>query len=100
MNVSPRNISIIMHSYVASLFNSNFILVRPIEEMGEILVRNFPDLLIVDTFQGLISCSDEFINNQMRIENGSSTYCIRITKELRCKFLERDDLEFNFSRLF
>ena len=96
----PKDISIIMHSYAASLFNNNYILVKPLKIMGEILIRNFPDLWIIKRFGDLIGCSDDIINNHVGIEKNAPIYCIKITEELKEKYRTRDDLKFRYFRVY
>jgi hypothetical protein len=95
----PGNISILMHSYACSLFNNDYILVRPLREMGKILMAYFPSLWIIRRFGNLINCSDEIIQNHVRIENDTPTWCIRITEEFKSEYLNRSDLEFNCVKL-
>lgn len=109
-NLNTKNISMYLHSYASSLFNSKYILVKePLEVMRNKLLSYFPDVIILDTYnlaqsdyenahEMILGCNYDEVE-YFGIGNGGESLIIKTDENFKNLYKERPDLQFNFVKI-
>jgi hypothetical protein len=112
-NIQVKNISMMLHSYAANLFNNKYIIVKePLEVMRDKLLSTFPDAIIINTdlhknityttykkmHEDVVGCKYEDIE-YYGIGNYGESVIIEITEEFKELHKSNPDVIFTHTKV-